>query len=236
MDDRRSPTTTAAPACRVVVADDHQIVREGIAMLLRGHPDIDVVGEARDGREALRRVRELQPDVLVLDVSMPDLDGFAVAEEVAAQCPRTGILVLTRHAEQPHLRRMLRAGARGYVVKRSASQTLVAAIREVHAGRSFIDPGLSDAFIAHAVMRGAAPGPARESRREVPLSEREEEVLRLIAWGKSNKEVAAQLAISIKTAEGYKASALAKLGLRTRTDILRHALAERWLDIETMPE
>ena len=221
-------------SCRVLIADDHAVVREGVAMLVGAEQDMAIVGQAGDGRQALDMARVLQPDVVVLDVSMPDMRGPAIAQELHRLCPRARILALTRHADQSHLRRMLQAGANGYLVKRAASDELIGAIRAVARGDTFVDPNLANAFIARSVGRPEASAPGQ--RGAPHLSEREEQVLRLIAWGKSNKEVAAQLGISMKTAEGYKATALEKLGLRTRTDIVRYALAERWLDMDDAPE
>lgn len=230
-----TPDSEPPPRLRVLLADDHAILREGLAMMVGGHPDIDVVAQARGGREALQLAGELQPDVLVLDVSMPDLGGPEVAEQLRELCPHTRILALTRHADPGYLRRMLRAGAHGYVVKRAATDTLLGAIRVVADGGSYVDPAVAGAFITRSVA--PRPDPQAEPRgARQPLSEREEQVLRLIAWGKSNKEVAAQLGISVKTAEFYKASGLEKLRLRTRTDILRYALAEGWLGEEDDPE
>jgi two-component system response regulator NreC len=231
---RSDPLPGEPPRVRVLLADDHAILREGLAMMVNSQPDLEVVGQARGGREALQLATELQPDVVVLDVSMPDLGGPDVAEQLQQCCPATRVLALTRHADPGYLRRMLRAGAHGYVVKRAATETLLGAIRAVAEGGSYVDPGVAGAFITRSVQR--TPDPGTEPRARLPLSEREEQVLRLIAWGKSNKEVAAQLGISVKTAEFYKASALDKLQLRTRTDILRYALAEGWLGEEDDPE
>jgi DNA-binding NarL/FixJ family response regulator len=228
-----STQTTGAPV-RVLLADDHAVLREGLAMLVGMQPDMEVVAQARSGREAVVLSQQARPDVAVIDISMPDLGGAEATEQIRQCCPDVHVLALTRHADQGYLRRMLRAGAAGYVVKRAAGEALIGAIRTVAVGGTYVDPSLASALIARVVtgppLRGE-PG----ARRPV-LSEREEQVLRLIAWGKSNKEVAAQLGISVKTAEFYKASALDKLKLRSRTDILRHALAEGWLNDEEDPE
>jgi two-component system response regulator NreC len=222
-----------APCRRVLLADDHAMLREGLALLVDAQPDMQVVAQARSGREAVALAQQLQPDVAVLDVSMPDLGGAEATAQILALCPRVRVLALTRHAHPGYLRQMLRAGALGYVVKRAAGDALIGAIRTVAAGGTCIDPSLATVLLARAVQeaRTAAPRRARPA-----LSDREEEVLHLIAWGKSNKEVAAQLGISIKTAEFYKASAQDKLQLRSRTDILRHALAENWLSEDEDPE
>lgn len=218
---------------KVMLADDHAVLREGLAMLVGMQPDLQVVAQARNGREAVALAQQVHPDVAVIDISMPDLGGAEAAEQIHAACPDVKVLALTRHADQGYLRRMLRAGAAGYVLKRAAGEALIGAIRTVAVGGTYVDPSLAGALVARAVSR-PAEGNAPKSRPS--LSDREEQVLRLIAWGKSNKEVATQLGISVKTAEFYKASALEKLKIRSRTDILRHALAEGWLNDEEAPE
>ena len=230
-------TTLSAVATRkrVLLADDHAILRQGLAMLVSAEPDMEVVGQAHGGCEAVRLARELQPDVVVLDVSMPDLGGADAAEQIKAERPATQVLALTRHDDQGYLRRMLKAGATGYVTKRAAADTLIDAIRNVLGGGHYIDPALSAGLIAGSFHRSGFGNLSDEGARP-PLSQREEQVLRLIAWGKSNKEVGAQLGISAKTAEFYKACAVEKLQLRSRTDILRYALANHWLDADNAPE
>jgi DNA-binding NarL/FixJ family response regulator len=224
--------TKAPHGWRVLLADDHVILREGLALLVEAQPDMQVVAQARSGREAVSLAQQHQPDVAVLDVSMPDVGGAEAAEQIRLSCPGARIVALTRHADPAYLRRMMKAGAAGYVVKRAASEALMGAIRTVLSGGTYVDPSLAGSLLSR-MMR---PGEGDAAARKASLSEREEQVLRLIAWGKSNKEVAAQLGISVKTAEFYKAAALEKLHLRTRTDILRHALAEGWLDDESDPE
>ncbi|HEX6708369.1 MAG TPA: response regulator transcription factor [Albitalea sp.] len=218
---------------RVLVADDHAVLREGLALLINAQPDMDVVGLARGGREATQLAGRHHPDVVVLDVSMPDLDGAEAAEQIRAQCPGAHILALTRHADQGYLRRMLRAGANGYVLKKTAGDALIDAIRTVSQGGTYIDPSLVGGLVARAM---ASPDTSEPVRRRADLTEREEQVLRLIAWGQSNKEVATKLGISVKTVESYKATALEKLQLRSRTDILRFALAQKWLSDDADPE
>jgi two-component system, NarL family, response regulator NreC len=219
---------------KVLLADDHAVLREGLALLVSAQPDMEVVAQARGGREAVSLAQQHRPHVAVLDVSMPDVGGAEAAEQIRAQCPEVRLLALTRHADQGYLRRMLRAGASGYVVKRAAGEALIGAIRTVANGGTYVDPSMAGALLARVIRQ---PGDGSTPHRTRPaLSEREEQVLRLIAWGKSNKEVAAQLGISVKTAEFYKASALEKLQLRSRTDILRHALAEGWLREDDDPE
>jgi two-component system, NarL family, response regulator NreC len=212
---------------RVLLADDHAMLREGLALLVNSQPDMEVVGQAGGGHEAVELARTLQPDIAVIDVSMPQGGGPEAASAIARETPEVRILGLSRHADQASLRRMLAAGATGYVVKRAAAQDLIGAMRSVLAGGTYVDPALAGGLVARALQpAGALPA---NTRRAAILSDREEAVLRQIAWGKSNKEVAAALGISVKTAEGYRANGLEKLKLRTRSDILRYALAQGWL-------
>ena len=186
---------------RIVLADDHEVVRSGLRALVDGTTGMGVVGEASDGAEAVRRARELHPDVLVMDVSMPVLDGAEATERIRRECPGVRVLALTMHEDRGHLTRLLRAGASGYLAKRAAADELVRAIQVVAGGGTYVDP----------------------------LSDREEEVLREIAWGRSNKEIGERLGISTKTVETYKARIADKLGLRSRTDIVRFAVQQGWL-------
>ena len=222
-------TTTPPPSApwRVLLADDHAMLREGLALLVDSQPDMEVVGQAGSGPEAVVGARTLLPHIAVIDVSMPEGGGAEATAEIVRTCPDVRVLALSRHADQASLRRMLGAGASGYVVKRAAAQALIGAMRSVLAGGTYVDPMLAGDLVARAILpSGAAPAGAR---RASALSEREEAVLRQIAWGKSNKEVAAALGISVKTAEGYRANGLEKLKLRTRSDVLRYALSQGWL-------
>lgn len=219
---------------RVLVADDHAVLREGLTMLIDAQPDMGVVAQARGGREATQMAQRFRPDVVVLDVSMPDLDGAEAAEQIRADCPGSHVLALTRHADQGYLRRLLRAGATGYVLKKTAGDALIDAIRTVSQGGTYIDSSLVGGLVSRALS--ASETSDEPMRRRAELTEREEQVLRLIAWGQSNKEVAAKLGISVKTVESYKATALDKLRLRSRTDILRYALAQKWLSEDADPE
>ncbi|MBW3630712.1 MAG: response regulator transcription factor [Gemmatimonadetes bacterium] len=210
---------------RVVLADDHEMVRTGMRSLLDATPGIVVVGEARDGAEAILRAGELKPDVVVMDVSMPVLDGAAATERLTRESPEVKILVLTAHDDRAHLARLLEAGAAGFVLKRAAADELVRAIRVVAGGGTYVDPLLAGHLLRDRT-RSAGARPASDAD---PLSEREEEVLRRIAWGESNKEIAGKLGISTKTVETYKARITDKLGLRSRTELVRYALQRGWL-------
>ena len=219
---------------RILLADDHGVLRDGLTLLINAQPDMLVVACARGGREAVQLAAQLAPQLVVLDVSMPDLDGAEAAEQIRGCCPGVRILALTRYADQGYLRRLLDAGASGYVLKRTAGDALIDAIRVVAEGGSYIDPTLAGNLVAR-MTRMTGVGSGMPGRNGV-LAEREMQVLKLIAWGQSNKEIATQLGLSVKTIESYKATALDKLQLRSRTDILRYALANNWLNEDSEPE
>jgi DNA-binding NarL/FixJ family response regulator len=210
---------------RVFLADDHAVVREGLKALVNAQAGMLVIGEAADGQSALDAARELQPDVVVMDISMPGLSGAKATEQLKQACPRVKVLALTVHEDKSYLRQLLEAGASGYVLKRAAAEELVHAIRTVAAGGLYLDPSLAGKVVGSFIRK---PG-AKEALPGTGLSEREEEVIRLIAQGYSNKEIAARLALSVKTVETYKARSLEKLGLRGRTDLVRYALQRGWL-------
>jgi DNA-binding NarL/FixJ family response regulator len=224
---------SVAPKKRILLADDHEILRQGLAMLIDGQPDMEVVAQAANGAEAVLLAKSSRPDVAVLDISMPLLGGAEAAEEIRASCPGVRMLALTRHMDPAYLRRLLQAGASGYVLKRSAADTLITAIRAVAEGGTYVEPQLSGPLV-----QSAFGAPRRGAKREgaEPLSSREEEVLRAIAWGRSNKEIASDLALSIKTVESYKAGACDKLKLRNRNDIVRYAVTRGWLAEDSAPE
>ncbi len=210
---------------RVVLADDHELVRAGLRALVDGCAGMQVVGEASNGAEALARARNLQPDILVMDLSMPEVDGATATERIRRECPQVRVIALTAHDDRAHLTRLLQAGAAGYVLKRGAADELVRAIRSVAAGATYVDPTLAGSLLRTVAHPFGADGRAATD----PLSDREEEVLRRIAWGESNKEIARSLGISTKTVETYKARIHDKLGLRSRTDMVRYAVRLGWL-------
>lgn len=211
---------------RVLLADDHKMVRNGLRMVIDAQPDMAVVGEADNGRVAISLAQQLQPDVVVMDVSMPELNGLKATEQLKELCPRIKILTLTRHTDDGYLQQLLAAGVSGYVLKQSASDELVRAIRAVVAGKSYLDPAITEQVFGSVVSKRAARGASAEKK----LSQREEEVLRLIAWGYLNKEIGDRLQISIKTAEAHKANAMTKMGMKSRIDIVRYALLQGWLN------
>ena len=211
---------------RVFLADDHMIVREGLKALIDAQPDLQVVGEADSGRAAWQRAAELRPDVVVMDVSMPEMNGAEATERLRRDCPQVKVLALTVFEDSGYLRKMLEAGASGYVLKRAATEELVRAVRTVAAGGSYLDPTLAGNVIGGYFNQDSAGG----KTSGVELSERESQVLRLIAWGYSNKEIGWKLGISVKTVDTYKLRLMEKLGLRSRTDIVRYALHRGWLN------
>lgn len=208
---------------RVLLADDHVTVRHGLRLLVDSQPDMIVVAEAGDGDTALRLALELSPDVVVLDISMPGTNGLIATRELRRQNPAVAIVTLTRHSDDAYLEELLRAGASGYVLKQSPPSELLQAIRTVTVGRQYVDSSLTGRLTASFLEReGGKPAGTAPSDREV-------EVLRLIAEGYSNKEIAARLSLSVKTVETHKANAMRKLGLTGRIDVVRYALLQGWL-------
>jgi DNA-binding NarL/FixJ family response regulator len=211
---------------RIFLADDHAVVREGLKTLVHGQPDMEVMGECGDGKTAVQKVQELRPDVAVLDISMPGLNGAIATRQIVESTPTTKVLALTVHEDRSYLRELLDAGAAAYILKRSAADELIRAIRMVAAGDLYLDPSLAGKVVASLVGKTTA-GP-NGNRGE--LSDRETDVVRLIAQGYSNKEIAAKLNVSIKSVETYKTRSMEKLGLRSRTDFVRFALHQGWLE------
>lgn len=211
---------------RVVLAEDHHVVRAGLKVLIDAQPDMVVVGEAADGLSACKRVAELVPDIVVMDVSMPELNGAQAAERIRQATPGARMVALTVHEDRTYLRQLLEAGARGYVLKRSAADELLRAIRIVADGGTYLDPAVAGKVVGGFVHGSPSPG----SRAMVELSGREEEVLRLIARGYTNKEIAARLEISVKTVETYKTRSMEKLDIGSRAEIVKYAVGRGWLD------
>ena len=211
---------------RVMLADDHPVVLAGIQALLAVDPDLVIVGSASDGLEAIRMAIELHPDVLVLDMSMPGLNGVTVARRLRDSGASCKIIALTVHEEAAYLRQLLELGMGGYVLKRSAADALVRAIRIVADGGVYLDPAIAGQIVDTTMRRAHDNAPAKAA----DLSEREEDVLRMTAMGHSNKVIARELAIGVKTVESYKARATEKLGFKSRVDVIRYALGKGWLD------
>ena len=214
------------PKIRVLVADDHKLVRDGLMVLINRQSDMEVVSEAGDGQEAVSKALELNPDLVLMDLSMPQMNGLCAIEELYLRRPAIKVLVLTTHEDPGYMRQVCAAKAAGYVLKRSASEEVIRAIRAVAAGELHFDATL--AAKALTAQAGSASGKGAASGAE--LSERETEVLRGVAWGYSNKEIADQLGLSIKTVETYRVRVGEKLGLHSRTQIVQYALRQGWLN------
>ena len=211
---------------RILLADDHKMVREGLRTLLDSQPGMQIVGEAASGKEALEKAEELTPDVVVMDLSMPELNGLQATELLTVQHPTIKVVVLTAYEDENYLAKLCKAGAVGFVLKRSAGETLVQAIRMAAQGEMYFEPSVASKALARLTISSAA---GRETTM-AELSDREQDVLKLLAWGNSSKEAADQLNLSVKTVETYRARIGQKLGLRSRTQIVKYALRQGWLN------
>jgi DNA-binding NarL/FixJ family response regulator len=210
---------------RVLLADDHATVRHGLKLMIDGQPDMKVVAEASDGNSALQLAAAAKPDVVVMDISMPGMNGLVATRKMKELFPETAIVTLTRHGDDAYLQELLRAGVAGYVLKQSAHTELLQAIRAAAAGGQYLDSTLTARVTAGFLSREGR----RVSKSEGTITEREAAVLRLIASGYSNKEIAAQLTLSVKTVEAHKANAMRKLELKGRIDIVKYAILQGWL-------
>lgn len=210
---------------RIFLADDHAVVCAGLKTLVNAQPDMEVIGEVHDGESAWQAARESQPDIMVMDITMPGLNGAQATQLIKRDCPAIKVLSLSVHEDTGYLRKLLEAGASGYILKRSAAETLIHAIRIVADGGVYLDPALAGKVVDSFVGRPSPSNPPAA----VALSEREGDVVRLIALGYSNKEIATQLNLSVKTVETYKARAMEKLGLSSRVALVRYALQQGWM-------
>ncbi len=222
---RRPKGANAQPPerIRVLIADDHAILRDGLKALLQSAPDMEVVGEAATGEEALRLVHELRPHVVLMDISMPDMTGLEATEVIKRMYPEIKVIALTVHEHETYLRRMLQVGADGYVVKRAAADELVRAIRTVLRGGVYLHPEVAKNVVG------------RSDPKMPKLSEREWQVLRLIALGYTNQQIAERLALSVKTVETYRSRIADKLGIKTRAEMVKFALQHQLLEEEPDP-
>ncbi len=210
---------------RIFLADDHAVVRAGLKTLVDGQSDMVVVGEAGDGQAALEQAGNCEADVVIMDISMPHINGAAATALLRQQCLDIKVLALSVHEDTGYLRNLLEAGASGYVLKRSAADTLIQAIRMVADGGIYLDPAIAGKVVGSLIRKSAVMG----NPIAAELSERETDVVRLIAQGYSNKEIATQLNLSVKTVETYKARAMEKIGLDSRVALVRYALQRGWL-------
>ncbi|HXD18819.1 MAG TPA: response regulator transcription factor [Vicinamibacterales bacterium] len=209
---------------RILIADDHAIVRQGLKLLIDSQPDMKVIAEAATGDAAVDQATALKPDVVIMDVSMPGLNGLLATRTLKQRQPETAIVALTRHEDKSYLEDLLRAGASAYVLKQSPPTEFLRAVRAVAAGGIYVDPSMTpqvaDGLLAARPRAGAEPGKP---------TERESEVLRLVAVGHSNVEIAEKLDISVKTVEVHKTNAMRKLGLTGRVDVIRYGVLHGWL-------
>jgi DNA-binding NarL/FixJ family response regulator len=208
----------------ILLAEDHKVMREGLRMVIDREANMEVVGEADNGIAAVTLTQKLRPDVVVMDVSMPGLNGLKATETLKKLLPDTKVLILTRHTESSYVQQLLRSGASGYVLKQSASEELVRAIRRVAAGHTYLDPAITEQVVG---IVGTRRGTTSSIGRN--LSKREEDVLRFVALGFLAREIAARLNISIKTVETHKSNAMTKMGMNSRIDIVRYAVLQGWL-------
>jgi len=210
---------------RILLADDHAVLRRGLEFLINSQSDMEVIGEASDGIEACQKARELQPDVVVMDLSMPNMDGYQATRALKDVCPHIKILVLTVFEDSDSFRSLLKSGASGYVLKSTVAEELPQAIRRIVDGGVYLDPALVGRLVESTVRKT----PSRSGTEGEVLSDREMEVLRLLAWGHSNAEIAERLHLSVRTVETYKTRSMEKLGLHNRVDIVRYAVQRGWL-------
>lgn len=211
---------------RIMLAEDHLTVREGIKLLINSQPDMTVIGEVGDGGAAVKEAQKLVPDIIVMDVSMPNLNGLKATKRLKMVSPDIKILTLTRHTDDAYLQQLIESGASGYVLKQSAPNELIRAIRTVADGKNYLDPALTSKMFSGFSSRFNS----LRGESKAKLTERESEVLRYIALGYSNKEIADLMQVSVKTVEAHKANAMRKLDMHSRIDIVRFAILQGWLE------
>jgi two-component system response regulator NreC len=212
-------------AIRVVLVDDHMVLREGLKTLITAQADMVVVGEADEGEAALQQLETWRPDVVIMDISMPGVNGIQATEQIKQAHPEVKVLVLSVHDDTSYLRQMLTVGASGYILKHTAADALIQAIRTVAAGGLYLEPSLAEHVVGRYVRRPTAATELLGTE----LSEREREVVQRVVQGYSNRDIATQLSLSVKTVETYRARALEKLGLTSRAALVRYALERGWL-------
>ncbi len=214
---------------KVLIADDHTILREGIRLLLGSQPDVEVVGEACDGRDAYFKVEELRPDVVLMDIAMPVLNGLEATQQIRRNFPDTKVLILTQHDNDEYVYRILQAGASGYVLKRVAGAELVSAIRGVDRGNAFLFPSMTRGFIDDYLKRAEA---GQEKASYDGLTERERQILKMIADGCTNQQIADLLCLSVKTVQAHRGHLMEKLNMHDRTELVKYAIRKGIIKVE----
>lgn len=207
---------------RLLLADDHAVLRSGLRLLLSEQPDMEVVGEAADGEEVIQKTRELQPDIVLLDITMPGVSGLEAMDRIKKENPEVKIVVLTMHDDESYMERIMTSGGSGYVLKKAADTELLQAIRSVQQGGVYLHPTMTRILVGAFVSKSRQQD--KQTHLESKLSEREREVLKLIAQGYTNKEIADMIFLSVKTVETHKAHIMDKLELRSRAELVRYAL------------
>jgi DNA-binding NarL/FixJ family response regulator len=218
---------------RIVLADDHPVVLAGLRNLLSSQPDFELVGEAQNGADALEVVTSQRPDVAILDISMPAINGLNLTRQLSEKCPETRVMILTFYEERGYVGQTISAGARGYVLKRTAAEHLLQGVRVIAAGGIFVDPAVAQSFLSTQANPRRSYADGGDS-----LTDRETEVLRCLALGQTYKSIAARMGLAVKSIETYKSRASAKLGLKTRAEIVRYATLRGWLSeaVAAQPE
>lgn len=212
-------------AIRILLADDHAILRAGLRSLLMPESDLDIVGEAGDGAQALQLAMQLRPDLVIMDISMPGVGGIEALEQLQKRLPETKVLMLTLHEDESFLRKAIQAGAAGYVTKRAVESELTNAIQTVIRGDIYIHPAMT-----RTLLKGITPEPSAKRKNQNTLTQREMEVLRLLARGYTNNQIAERLSISPRTVEGHRANLMGKLELRSRMELVEYAEQHNLLD------
>jgi DNA-binding NarL/FixJ family response regulator len=209
------------PKIRVLLADDHAILREGVRALLGYYPDVEVVGEAQDGEQAVSLVAELSPDIVLMDIAMPSMNGIEATRRIHQDYPATRVVILTQHEDWRYVLPLLQAGASGYVLKRALGADLISALRTVARGETFLYPAVATIIVDEIHRQAEASAPSTE-----PLTPRETEILQHVARGQTNPQIAASLSLSVKTVEWHRANLMNKLDAHSAADLVRHAIQQ----------
>jgi len=222
-------TTAVRGKIKVLIADDHTVLRDGLRLLLGNQHDFEIVGEASDGRDAYFKVEELRPDVVIMDIGMPVLNGLDATLEIKRTFPDVKVLILTQHDNDEYVYRILQAGAAGYVLKRAAGVELVSAIRGVHGGKAFIYPSMTKELLTDYLRRAEA---GQEKASYDGLTERERQILKMIADGCTNQQIAHLLCLSVKTVQAHRGHLMEKLNMHDRTELVKYAIRKGIIKVE----